>query len=59
MRYIRKKSKIYQKNTLKKYSLAKNKKTSEMSGGRISSKINELLEKDNVLNKDDKPQKIT
>ena len=56
---IKKASKLPQKYIDKIYELASNKTTREMPGGLIAIKINNLLKKDNILDKNGKILSIT
>ena len=55
----KRKSKLPQEYINEIIKLASNKTTSEMSGGRIANKINEKLEKNNILDKNGKQITIT
>ena len=56
---IKRSSKLPQKYIDKIYELASNKTTREMPGGLIAIKINNLLKKDNILDKNGKILSIT
>ena len=56
---IKRASKLPQKYIEKIYKLASNKTTREMPGGLIAIKINNLLKKDNILDKNGKNLSIT